>query len=119
MVTSIVFTVMSGKTRDITFGNNNKRYRGSMYIHMYNVHTHTHPENAHVTDTFMIPNIIISCRTFEINSFLPVNAYIKHMGGKHRLINKFMTPELLTEYSKLPTSEAEFQVNDGLIQILL
>jgi hypothetical protein len=32
------------------------------------------------------------------------------MGGKHRLINKFMTPEVLALYSKLPTTEAEYQV---------
>jgi hypothetical protein len=39
------------------------------------------------------------------------------MGGKHRLINKFMTPEVLAEYSKLPTTEAEFQDVQALLNL--
>ncbi len=35
---------------------------------------------------------LLNIHEYIFLKFSTVNAYIKHMGGKHRLINKFMTP---------------------------
>lgn len=74
---------------------------------LYSHASHSHYWNILASlfmSDFLLTNskCIVCPKSEKIKS---VNAYIKHMGGKHRLIMKFMTPELRNEYSKFPTTQ--------------